>query len=420
MLKKPTTTATNNALNGNAICTIGKKDKIFSNTPKPEAKAVEAVKIQQGGTPSLDDRDSAVPPPPYESCPWKTLPKSGLDGHDIVLAAVDACFSSEPVHHAECEVINETPKYPLETAFPGDDFGGLGFSELGCGDFSGLGDETADLLAAFDFGGTYVAPDISVTNAPFSQSPTVEDTAEPGVVENINLNIEAPSVASSTSTSESLRELFSESPTPSILSNHQRGDGVHYSSSTPARRVPSFSEFDALGSDCSGCCLHQYTPTQILCSQSTHRNASTRHASSTPHTQVRSPQPGSLGVPTPRAYASPSHAQTPSVRDHQEEEHQEEVYPTAVISTALTATAKASQNLKRPLESRSCDCSSLQRQQHHNPDPQASDVSKADRARKNIRKLLEMQKTVTELLLDVLDDWPALSEGPPGKRQRQE
>lgn len=398
-------------------------------TTAPAVKEVEAGVTNQYGN----------APPPYEVPIPPQTPATGCsrspglhDGLNRVSKSpsptpqsstqssqIDIPRTSEQVHHIECIDTNDPSNpcieiTPLSTTSPRDEFSAVDLSRFDCGDFPEfLGDETAELLAAFDFGGTYEGSNIA-------QSLAIVDPVEHRVVGNTTIDVKKANVESSPSSaarSHLSPNRIDSSPSPSY---NLRGE-LRYTNHTPGAGVPSFSEFDALRDDCSGgCCLHQYPPTQSLYSRSTAPASST--SSPPQHTQVASAQ--SVGVQTPRMTVSPVPAVHASTRTHTpipEDDQVPEVHPMTVISTALTATAKASQNLKRTLDTSSSSC----QQCGSTSTPLASDMqadtrnSKSDKAMKNIRKLLEMQKTVTELLLDVLDDWPALAEGPSQKRQRQ-
>lgn len=429
---------TNNTVHANPNYTIEKNHHIVTT---PVAKEVEAgVTKQCGKAPSLESPDSVVPPPPYEvpippqapatSCsrsaglydglnkvsksPISISPPSPAPQSSIQSPQIEVPRTSEQVQSIECidtdDASNPCIEITLSSTSPRGELAAVDLSGFDCGDFPEfLGDETAELLAAFDFGGTY-----EESNFAQSMSLATDDPVEHRVARNTTLDVKKVNVESSAARSQLFPNRINSSPSPSY---NLRGE-LRYTNHTPGARVPSFSEFDALD-DCSGgCCLHRYPPTQSLYSRSTAPASST---SSPPTDQVASPQ--SVGVQTPRVYASPVPAVHTSTHTHTpipQDDRVPGVHPTTVISTALTATAKASQNLKRTL-----DMSSSCQQCGSTSTPLASDIqadtrnSKPNKAMKNIRKLLEMQKTVTELLLDVLDDCPALAEEPNQKRQRQ-
>lgn len=356
-----------------------------------------------------DGLNKARKSPISTSSPPSPTPQFSTESPRIEIARV-----SEQVHHIDCIDTNDTTNLrieatPLSSAFPRDEFAVVDLSGLDCGDFPDfLGDDTAELLAAFEFGGTYEESSVA------QLSLTTDDPMEHRVVVNIDekeTNVE--SSPSSATRSHFIANKINSSPSsPCNLQGELR-----YTSHTPGARVPSFSGFDALRDDCGGCCLHRYAPTQSLYSQSTAPVLST--PSPPQQTQVASPQ-----SQTPRVYISPVPAVHTSARIHtpiSRDDLVPEVHPMTVVSAALSATVRPSQNLKRTFDTAlSCQqCESTSTPPTSDSQADTHNI-KADKAMKNIRRLLEMQKTVTELLLDVLDDWPALSGAPSQKRQRQE
>ncbi|KAF8448115.1 hypothetical protein BGX38DRAFT_1270482 [Terfezia claveryi] len=337
-----------------------------------------------------DGLNKASKSPISPSSPPSPTPQSSTEnpGREIARA-------SEQVHNINYINTNDTTNLrieatPLSSASPRDEFAVLDSSGLAYGDFPEfLGDDTAELLATFEFGGTYEESNVA------QLSLATDNPMEQRVVVNANID---------------------EKETNAGLQGELR-----YTSHTPGARVPSFSGFDALRDDCGGCCLHRYPPTQSLYS---HPTAPTAPVSSTPsppqQTRVASPQ--SFGAQTPRVYIPPVPAVHTSARIHtpiSRDDLVPEVHPMTVVSAALSAV-RPSQNLKRTLDT-ALSCQQCEPTSTLTSDPQADTRNiKTDKAMKNIRKLLEMQKTVTELLLDVLDDCPALAGGPSQKRHRQE
>ncbi|KAF8415369.1 hypothetical protein EV426DRAFT_630063 [Tirmania nivea] len=443
--RKPMVTVTNNTVNADPNCTTENNHHIVTITPG--AKEVEADLAQQCGKKSfLENPDSAVPPPPYKVPVPPQAPPTGFSklvgpcnefnkdskppisisprlSTSIKSTPIEITRTPEQVHLIDCIDINNATKpcievYSLLSTPPRDGFAEVDLSGFDYGDFPEfVGDDTAELLAAFDFDGTCEVPNI----APL-QILATDNLEEHGVVGHATIDAKEAHVESGPS-SATPSHLFPNkiNSSPSAFYNVQ-GE-LRRTNHTPGARVPSFSQFDALRDDCEGCCLHRYPPTQSLYSRSTAPTALASSQSSPPlQNQVASPQ--GLGVQTPQVYVSPVPAVHASTRTHTpipRDDPVPEVHPMTVISTALTATVKASQHLKRTFDTSPSyqQCGSTSTPHAWDPQPDTCN-SRAEKASKNIRKLLEMQKTVTELLLDVVDDWPALAEEPSRKRQRQE
>ena len=255
-----------------------------------------------------------------------------------------------PVHHLYHEEVKGIRKPSLDIALSPPTHPGVG--ELGGVDCSGygldfpesLGDETMDLIAAM---GPGLMCAVSSTNS--NQLLHANDElVELGVTE-LNMGEDVAGIRSNAS-SDGRPISFDKINKPS--SDHV-GDGFSTRGSSPAGRLPSFSGFDAIPSDCVGCCLHP--PTQQLPSQC--------------HSRAVSPAPGPLGAKILRiqslcAHASPLRLQPPSSLNTPTD-HGGEVNPRSVSPASLNEIVTPLQNLKRP--------------------------NTADKAHNTYRKLLEIQ-----------------------------
>lgn len=334
-----------------------------------------------------------VPPPPYEK-PSPQTPKAECSQHPSSTQPGDEGVEiAASEHHSECVSSNDAQNPAIEITpslcpSPDDNFAELDLSSI---DFSSLDEflssQATDLLAGFGL------EEENYENA----TVTVHQTSTPRDQTHL-----APNLGS-----ESKSEFSSIIRAPLSPSYHLHGE-IRYSQSTPRGRIPSFSEFDAIESVHSGYASTQslYTPSSVVL---------TPLILTSPHDQR------SLGVPTPRACSSPHtptymhapptptpgtpvpvHLPPPNSREQVQAPH-----PSTIISSALTATAEASQSLKRKLDIAESGESSIAQ----------AEPERAEKAVNTLRKLLTMQKMVTEMLLDVLDDLPL---GVAAKRQRQE
>lgn len=346
-----------------------------------------------------------IPPPPYEK-PLPQTPKAECrkssslhyDSQHPGTPGTEGVEIAAPEHHSECDSSNDAQNPAIEITpslclSPNYNFAELDLSSI---DFSSLDEflntQATDLLTGFGL----EEENYENLNTTIHRASTPTDQTHLASNPGSETQSEFPGVISA--------QLFS--------SYHLHGER-RYSQSTPGERIPSFSEFDAIDSVHSG-----YASTQSL-----HTPSSVAPTpvvlTPTPHAQR------SLGVPTPRAYSSPHtptyilapptptsgtpvpvHPPTPTSREQvQLQEHAP--HASAIISSALTASAAASQSLKRKLDTAEAGESSIAQ----------AEPERAEKAVNTLRKLLTMQKMVTEMLLDVLDDLPL---GVEAKRQRQE
>jgi len=239
--------------NANPNCTVEIKHPIV--TIPPGAKGVGAGVTQQcGKVPLSGSSDSVVPPPPYEVPPqapvtgcskptglYGDLNKASKSPISTSLPAptpqsstesprIEIPGASEQVHHIDCIDINDASSLyleitPFSSTSPREELAAVDLSGFDCGDFPEfLGDDTVELLAAFDFGETCEEPNVT-------QSPSLA-TDNP-VAGNATIGLKESSPSSETRSHSSPNKINS---LPSSSYNLQ-GE-LRFTNHTPAPEYP--------------------------------------------------------------------------------------------------------------------------------------------------------------------------------------
>ncbi|KAF8415533.1 hypothetical protein EV426DRAFT_712711 [Tirmania nivea] len=388
-IRKPSKTVTNNVVNASTI-----------NGLVNGAKRVDVCNIGDSKTPSLGNPNSQVPPPPYDKSPLQDptasrsntinkptiAPSSYADHPTNEISEVEQC---SPVNHFYRNGIKGVRKpstdiAPSSPTSPG--VGGLGGVDLSGYDIGfpeSPGDESMDVIAAVDFGGTCAGSSVNFTpglhpnDEPVELGGVTESTMGEDVAAMVNIRSNTPS--------NSWPLFLDERHTPS---SDRLREAFLTRGSSPAGRLPSFSGFDAIPSDCVGCCLHP--PTQQLPSQCHSRAASP--ASSAPGAGIARIQSARAHVSLMEVHAS-SGLNTPT-------NDREKVKSQSVSSTALKVTP--SENLKRASTGDKAHIAyqKLLEIQSHNLNMQSHN--------------LKMQMALNQMLVDELATWTSSSP----KRQR--
>lgn len=390
-------------INGLVNCTIDTANSNIVTPPNLGAKQVEVCHVLQPGnseSPILRNAISPVPPPPYDKPPLQD-PTAGrsekvsrLDNSNQINkpTITPSSHAAHPAHESP-EAARHSPAYhpyrdrvtglhpstniapPQPTSLEAGEFGGIDLSGYDFEFPESLGDETMDLIAAVDLGVMDAGFNANFNRRLHANKPVkLGDVTQSNMDEDVGVEVDVRSNASSNN-----QPLFHDEPNKP--SSDRVADKFFSRGSSPMGRLPSFSRFDAIPSDCAGCCLHP--PTQRLASQCRSRTASP--ASSPPET-------GILRIQSPGAHVSPTRVQTPSGLNTPTKSR-EEVNSRPASFTALNEILTPSQNLKRPIT--------------------------ADKTHNTYRKLLEiqshnlnmqshnlkMQMALNEILMDELDTW---------------